>query len=571
MALGGGSGGGGSAGAIRAGGAFVELFTKDNLLKRGLNFAQRKLQSFAAVTAKIGAGLAISGIARGGVLGFLSVDKLGDIGKLKDTADAFGLTAEKASGLFGVMKAAGSDTRDATEGLVTLGKNVKDSLAGTGETAKKLFDGLGVSAQEFANLDPADQFYKLHEALRAVQNPAQRVDLLLAAVGEDTGKNLIRTLSMTTDELKAQAAGFALTSEEMESAREASRAWAGAMASVDKVLNQVALSMAEIVKTTSEMFGKVAGQVAEFVKQNQFLVVGFAAAAAASVALGAALLVLAGAAAGLGVVLGAVATGLSVVGVALGVLLTPFGLVAAAVAATVVAFVLMTDVGRETFGALLETARTTFGGIADALKAGDLQLAWDVALAGLNVAWRKVIAEMTAVWNGFKTAIVDGWHQATTAAARAMVDMIARLRGPLKAIGLDPLEGADPEALKQRIDRNAIKDQKLREKARRADQAGADADLAAAEGELRAARDRAAKAAADAGKKAPDIAAKIQQNLQTAGAGARGAFSAIGPRGFFGSGSSAPLNKIAGNSDKQLKVQEQIRDELKKGGGLKFV
>jgi hypothetical protein len=570
MALGGGSGGGGSAGAIRAGGAFVELFTKDNLLKRGLNLAQRKLQSFAAVTAKIGAGLAISGIARGGVLGFLSVDKLGDISQLKNVADAFGLTAEAASGLFGVMRAAGSDTRDATEGLVTLGKNVKDAMAGTGETAQQLFKGLGVSAQEFAELDPAGQFFKLHEALLKV-NDSQRTQLLLAAVGEDTGKNLINILSMTTDELKAQAAGFVLTKEEMESAREASRAWAGAMASVDKVLNQVALSMAEIVKTTSEMFGKVAGQVAEFVKQNQFLVVGFAAAAAASVALGAALLVLAGAAAGLGVVLGAVATGLSVVGVALGVLLTPFGRVAAAVAATVVAFVLMTDVGRETFGALLETARTTFGGIADALKAGDLQLAWDVALAGLNVAWRKVIAEMTAVWNGFKTAIVDGWHQATTAAARAMVDMIARLRGPLKAIGLDPLEGADPEALKQRIDRNAIKDQKLREKARRADQAGADADLAAAEGELRAARDRAAKAAADAGKKAPDIAAKIQQNLQTAGAGARGAFSAIGPRGFFGSGSSAPLNKIAGNSDKQLKVQEQIRDELKKGGGLKFV
>jgi hypothetical protein len=570
MALGGGSGGGGSAGAIRAGGAFVELFTKDNLLKRGLNLAQRKLQSFAAVTAKIGAGLAISGIARGGVLGFLSVDKLGDISQLKNVADAFGLTAEAASGLFGVMRAAGSDTRDATEGLVTLGKNVKDAMAGTGETAQQLFKGLGVSAQEFAELDPAGQFFKLHEALLKV-NDSQRTQLLLAAVGEDTGKNLINILSMTTDELKAQAAGFVLTKEEMESAREASRAWAGAMASVDKVLNQVALSMAEIVKTTSEMFGKVAGQVAEFVKQNQFLVVGFAAAAAASVALGAALLVLAGAAAGLGVVLGAVATGLSVVGVALGVLLTPFGLVAAAVAATVVAFVLMTDVGRETFGALLETARTTFGGIADALKAGDLQLAWDVALAGLNVAWRKVVAEMTAVWNGFKTAIVDGWHQATTAAARAMVDMIARLRGPLKAIGLDPLEGADPEALKQRIDRNAIKDQKLREKARRADQAGADADLAAAEAELQAARDRAAKAAADAGKKAPDIAAKIQQNLQTAGAGARGAFSAIGPRGFFGSGSSAPLNKIAGNSDKQLKVQEQIRDELKKGGGLKFV
>jgi hypothetical protein len=264
MALGGGSGGGGSAGAIRAGGAFVELFTKDNLLKRGLNLAQRKLQSFAAVTAKIGAGLAISGIARGGVLGFLSVDKLGDISQLKNVADAFGLTAEAASGLFGVMRAAGSDTRDATEGLVTLGKNVKDAMAGTGETAQQLFKGLGVSAQEFAELDPAGQFFKLHEALLKV-NDSQRTQLLLAAVGEDTGKNLINILSMTTDELKAQAAGFVLTKEEMESAREASRAWAGAMAALHRVSQQVALAMAEIVRVASNVFGGAASQVAEFV------------------------------------------------------------------------------------------------------------------------------------------------------------------------------------------------------------------------------------------------------------------------------------------------------------------
>jgi hypothetical protein len=535
------------------------------MLKRGLALAQRKLAAFAAVSARIGAGVAGAGAAVLAPLGILASDRLKDIGRLGDLAAAFALTAEEASGLFGVFGALGSKTREATESMVTLQKRVADAISGTGEEAKEFFQKLGVDASKFAGLNVHEQFFLLHESLQAVADPATKVRLLMLAIGEDGGKDLLPVLSRTTDELREMTKQFEISAGDMKDAREAGFAMTMAWGGVNKVLNQVAIALAPTIKTLAELFTPVLKSVGEFIKRNQALVVGLAAGAAVAVAAGIALLALAGVAAGLSAAIGVITTVAGLAVTAFSLLLTPVGLVAAAFVAAGVALVKFGGVGRETFGALLETARTTFGGIADALKAGDLQLAWDVALAGLNVAWRKVVAEMTAVWNGFKTAIVDGWHQATTAAARAMVDMIARLRGPLKAIGLDPLEGADPEALKQRIDRNAIKDQKLREKARRADQAGADADLAAAEAELQAARDRAAKAAADAGKKAPDIAAKIQQNLQTAGAGARGAFSAIGPRGFFGSGSSAPM---VTEQKKTNKILEQIRD--KKDGGLKF-
>lgn len=241
MATGGSSGG--NARGVRAGGAFVELGVKDRI-SQALRGIQTKFLAFGKLVATGGA----AGAAAGGGLLAAAVPTLADLSKLDATAKAFGLTAEKASGLFGVMEASGSDIRDATEGLVTLGQRVTDAMSGTGEDAKKLFDGLGVSAANFAGLDPADQFFKLHAALREVQDPAQRVQLLLKAVGEDTGKNLIGTLSMTTEELKAQAAGFSLSGEEMAAASKATTAYNRAGAALNAVWRRIATTVAPIIE-----------------------------------------------------------------------------------------------------------------------------------------------------------------------------------------------------------------------------------------------------------------------------------------------------------------------------------
>lgn len=52
-----------SAGSIRAGKAFVELFTKDSALRKGLTSARKQLKSFAVFSKKMGMGLAASGLA----------------------------------------------------------------------------------------------------------------------------------------------------------------------------------------------------------------------------------------------------------------------------------------------------------------------------------------------------------------------------------------------------------------------------------------------------------------------------------------------------------------------------
>ncbi|WP_040887359.1 phage tail tape measure protein, partial [Zavarzinella formosa] len=284
-------GGGGGSSAIRAGSAFVELFVKNNLLYRGLDAARGRVKAFGDFLARLG----------GASLGFKTllsplqsaVDQLAETSKQGDIAAAFGLTAESATRLFGVMKAVGSDTRDATEGLVTLGQRVKDALSGSSQEANQLFDSLGVGAEQFEGLDPAKQFYLMIDSLKKVQDPATRVQLLLKAFGEDTGKNLISTLALSQEEMARLGDTFEMSAADMEDARKASREFTVASATLGRIWQSLAVAVAPVVSEFSAAFSDVAKEAIGFVREYRPLVglvlkgaVAFAGAGAALVVIG---------------------------------------------------------------------------------------------------------------------------------------------------------------------------------------------------------------------------------------------------------------------------------------------
>jgi hypothetical protein len=539
----------------------------------------------------------------------LASDRLKDIGRLGDLAAAFALTAEEASGLFGVFGALGSKTREATESMVTLQKQVSDALEGKGEEAAELFSKLGVGAEKFKGLNVHEQFFLLHESMQQVSDETVRMRILMLALGEDGGKDLLPVLGKTTDELREMTKQFQISAGDMKDAREAGFAMTMAWGGVNKVLNQVAIALAPTIKTLAELFTPVLKSVGEFIKRNQALVVGLAAGAAVAVAAGVALLALAGVAAGLSAAIGVITTVAGLAFSAFSLLLTPVGLVAAAFVAAGVALVKFGGVGRETFGALKTTFETTWGGIVDAVKAGDLELAGRIAFAGLKAGWSDLTADLRDVWAGLMADLGDMWaefqHDGETAWAaivtaakvgavefdknlnEAMVVALTNMKGMFPGAGAlaekIAKEGAagavDAEGAKEKIRADADEAKEMRDARRAIDKieamrdrdkakADRDAERAKTAEELRQLRARAGIAAGFAQIRAAgggDVGAKIQQNLAAAGAGARGAFSAIGPRGFFGSGSSAPM---VTEQKKTNKILEQIRD--KKDGGLKF-
>lgn len=430
-----GGGGGASGGAIRAGAAFIEVFLRDGALGRGLDAARRKIQAFSLKMAGEGAGLAGGA---GGILGgagWKALDTLGETANLSATAKAFGLTAEAASRLFGVMGSAGSDIRDATEGIVTLGQRVSDALGGKGQEAAELFQRLGVGADQFAGLKPDEQFYKLIEALRGVKNPAEQVKLLLKAVGEDTGKNLIKVLGQSADEIQQLGKRFEISAADMKAAEVASSAYSLALADVSNAWRQVATALAPALAQVAGGVSAAAGPIGKFIAANRELVLVAAIGVAGVGALGVAMVAVGSAIAGTATVLG-------VVGPAIGLLLNPIGLTVAAVAGLTAAFLTQTETGRElagdlstTFGGLLATVRETWGGITAALRAGDLKLAGEVAMAGLNVAWEVGIAGLRKAWRDFSYSLADTlvgafgqvkqqYRTLTTGVAAVLVDVL---------------------------------------------------------------------------------------------------------------------------------------------------
>lgn len=385
----------------------MEIFANDSALVKGLESAKRRVQTFGLKLAGIGAGAAsgAAGILSGG--GWKSLDTLGDASRLSATAQAFGITAESASRLFGIMGSAGSDIRDATEGIVTLGQRVTDAIGGKGQEAVELFQQLGVGAGQFAGLKPDQQFYMLLESLRAVADPAKRVQLLLKSVGEDTGKNLIPLLGKSAGEIQELGKRFEISAADMKAAEKATAAYSLAVADVSGAWRQVATALAPAIAQVAGAISSAARPVGQFLSQNRELVLVAATAAAGVGAMGAAMVAAGSAITGTATVLGMLVS-------AVGLVTSPVSLAAIAVAGLTALFVTQTAIGKElagnlsaTFGELLGAVREAWGGIAAALRAGDMKLAGEVAMAGLNVAWEVGIAGLRKAWRDFSYSLAD--------------------------------------------------------------------------------------------------------------------------------------------------------------------
>lgn len=444
-------GGGGGASGVRAGRAYVEMFLKADGVGRALDRVQDRFKKFSGITLKAGA--VVGGLGAGITAAFKpAMDALGEQAKIADLAELFGISGEKASRLFGIMAAGGSDLRDAQEGLATFGQRVNDALSGKGEEAQELFKELGVGAEEFAGLDTADQFYKLLDAIKASNSPLGHLGLLMKAVGEDTGKNLSSVLQLNADQMRELGDAFETSTGDLNAAREAARQQTLAMASLKKVWAEVATAVAPVVKEMAERFTENLKPVMAFVRGNRELFAtalkvggALAVAGAAIVALAPAIGGVAGAVAGLvalgGSAFGAVVATVKLLAAAVGALLSPVGLVTAAVAGLGYLWVTQTDSGAAAFeavkgaaGSLVEYLKGAFGtvaavgaeawgGIVAAVQKGDLQLAAEIGLTALQLLWAKALGEMTDKWNGFKNYFLNGWTEVTAGTGTILREM----------------------------------------------------------------------------------------------------------------------------------------------------
>jgi hypothetical protein len=387
-------------------------------------------------------------------------DAVKESGKVADLAEVFGLTGEKASRLFGIMGAAGSDLRDAQEGLATLNQRVNDAVSGKGEEAVTLFKELGVSAEQFANLDTADRLYKFVEAAKASNSPLGKLGLLMKGVGEDTGKNLSSLLTLTTDQMREMGDAFEQSGADLQASRETTRAYALAVAGLGRVWREVAAAIAPALTTLARIATQGLRPVVAWVKENKTLVAVALAVAGGLAAVGTALVGVGLAATVLGTAFGGLVTAgalaLKVLGALAAVVFSPWTIAAAAVGGLTYAFLRYTDTGKafvarvkEQAGALVEQlkpafdkAREGFGAFANAIQKGDFAQAWEVVAAGATAAWTATLAKLGTAWDDFVRPIEDaiddvfgGLGEVVEAAWAEVRGAFADMRAKIELVG----------------------------------------------------------------------------------------------------------------------------------------
>lgn len=422
---------GGSSGAIRAGQAFVELATKDNLLIRGLKNAEQRVRAFGRIVASAGLNLSVAG---GSLLA--PITKAFDFAADRGTAfanmsDRFKVPVEKLSAMGYAFERGGLSLDEF--GATMDGLQAKMFAAADG--ADDLFIRLGINARGFAQLPLDKQFEQLLAHVNRLADPMDR-----AAVGTELFGDAWRKLSGTSMKSletfkalakEADAAGAVMSGKDARQARETTQALTMAWVELKSTLLKVGLAL---IPTHTGIKGfadaiRTAGQTArEWIARNRGLIVIAAATGAALVAGGVALYAFGTACTVVGAAVGGVVAVLGVFGVALKFLLTPFGLVLAAVAGLTVAWITLTDSGKRfaesftaTFRELGAVFSETWGGIVAALGSGNFELAGRVALAGLKAAWAEAMVFLTEQWVAFKDLVVDGFDDITDGLAKSMI------------------------------------------------------------------------------------------------------------------------------------------------------
>lgn len=443
MPAAGGSLGGASSGAVRAGKAYVELYADDSRLQRALKSARDSLAKFGSSVAGLGLKGLLGGAAGlaplGGIFGSIT-----ETGKLADTAKAFGLSGEAASRLFGILKAGGSDLRDATEAVATFNQRIEDAIKGTGEEAAEVFRDLGKLPQQFQNLNSAERIYALLDALKQVPDPAKRVQIAMKAVGEDSGKNLIRTLARTPEELQRLGDALQMTQADLDAASSASLSLTTAGAYLSKVWNQVVTAVAPVMEQLAKAILPYAQLAALIVRNNPQVVTGFFAVAAGVAAAGAAGLGLSAVFTGLSALFAGLVVAVKLLAAVFGFLLSPVGLAAAAVAGVLYLLATKTESGRSAtedlktaFVEMGAAFSETWRGVVDAVTGGELKLAFEILGAGIVVAWEAMLYRMRKALEDFRKSVI-GESRAALLAVSAIVPPLGLLLRANAAIGGGP-------------------------------------------------------------------------------------------------------------------------------------
>lgn len=420
-------------GAIRAGRAFVELFSDNNPLVRGLRSAEQRVKQFGNKVQAIGRRVAAAGAAITApiLLAAREFAKAGD--SLDKMAARTGVSVEALSTLGFAAEISGSNIEALGSALFRMRRRVANAAEGTGPAIRALRE-LGFEAEALTQLPVEEQFKQIADRLSEMQNPSEAAQYAFEILG-DGAKALIPLLQQGREriealEAEARSLGLEMSSEAATGAADLTDALTRMRFVFNRIVQVVGEAVAPIITEVTTIIARNAATVIAMVKEYGRAIVVALGVGAALTALGGTLIAVALTIKAMGVVVGVLAGVLGGVLSLLGALLTPLGLVAAALGVVAVRSGGVGNVVRwlgDQLDWLREVAQRAFGAIGDALVAGDISAAANVLWTSLRLAWLKGTQDLSEQWVHFKRGFMEVFSEAVAGVRGAWAETQAWL------------------------------------------------------------------------------------------------------------------------------------------------
>lgn len=440
-----------SAQGIRAGLAYVELYTNNNPLVQGLNAASAKLKAFGQSISGLGLKLAAAGA--GIVTPILAAVKdFADFGdSLNKMAARTGVSVEALSEIGFAAQQSGTDLEDVEVALRRMQKTVVGAANGS-ITAADALATLGLNAEQLRQLKPEDQFTEIANRLADIQDPTEKAAAALGVFGKSGTKLLPMVGDLDALREEAKRLGITMSTEDAGAAAALTEAMGRIKSVLRGVATTIGSALAPLLLELAGSLTRIIVNTRKWLTENKGLIVSALKIGAAILGAGVALIAMGtiisaiGTAlgalsaiitgsiglitgtisaaitiiSGIGTVFGAVA---SAVAAAVGFILTPVGALIVALVALVGYLIYasgaggkavdylgdrfndLKDAALQVFADIKNFAVQSFQGIKDALAAGDVALAARILWLSLQVAWKKGIAILTKYWTDFTSSI----------------------------------------------------------------------------------------------------------------------------------------------------------------------
>lgn len=259
--------------AIKAGQAFVEIFSKDATIA-GLNSVKKRLASFAATAAKVGAvslgaGSAITGTIAAAVHKFAG---MGD--SIYEMSQRTGMSAEELSELKYAADLSGSSIENVERSVVKLSKSLIN--AKPGDTIDRILAGLNLNLAELLEMRPADQFTLIADRISQLSTATERMATATALFGRGGAEllTLFADGAKGIGELREQAQrlGITLSGDSVKSAGILADMFDTLNAVIERLWYAVGEQVAPMFAYFTDVLIQAAVAVTQFISQHPTLV-----------------------------------------------------------------------------------------------------------------------------------------------------------------------------------------------------------------------------------------------------------------------------------------------------------